>query len=173
MEVKSPVLCSQFLTQFFYLYILTLCLLLYLCCFSMCLCSVKINHSWIPFPTKSCLFFPITVKSSFSIFEFSGYNCFKIGFLFYMCVCIYVCIYMCVCVCVCVCVLMYMTSILVIWCIHMTHWTSSWCWERWRTEERGASEDEMVGWHHQCNEHELGQTPGDGERHRGLVCCRP
>ena len=21
----------------------------------------------------------------------------------------------------------------------------------------------MVGWHHQFNEHELGQTPGDGE----------
>ena len=107
MVVKSPVLCSQFLPQFFYLYILTLCLLLYLWCFSMCLCSVKINHSWIPFPTKSCLFFPITVKSSFSIFEFSGYNCFKIGFLFYMCVCIYVCIYMCVCVCVCVCINVY------------------------------------------------------------------
>ena len=24
-------------------------------------------------------------------------------------------------------------------------------------------EDEMAGWHHQCSEHELGQTPGDGE----------
>ena len=21
----------------------------------------------------------------------------------------------------------------------------------------------MAGWHHRCNEHELGQTPGDGE----------
>ena len=21
----------------------------------------------------------------------------------------------------------------------------------------------MAGWHHQCNEHELGQVPGDGE----------
>ena len=28
----------------------------------------------------------------------------------------------------------------------------------------------MAGWCHQCNEHELGQTPGDGEGHEGLVC---
>ena len=34
-----------------------------------------------------------------------------------------------------------------------------------------ASEDEMAGWHHQCNEHELGQTPGDGERQGGLASC--
>ena len=26
---------------------------------------------------------------------------------------------------------------------------------------------------HQCNEHELGQTPGDGEGQGGLVCCNP
>ena len=26
------------------------------------------------------------------------------------------------------------------------------------------AEDEMVGWHHQLSGHELGQTPGDGER---------
>ena len=36
-----------------------------------------------------------------------------------------------------------------------------------------ASEDEMAGWHHQCNGHELGQTSGDGEGQRGLACCRP
>ena len=36
-----------------------------------------------------------------------------------------------------------------------------------------ASEDEMAGWHHQCNEHELGQTPGDGEGQGGLMCCSP
>ena len=29
----------------------------------------------------------------------------------------------------------------------------------------------MVGWHHQCNEHELGETPGDGEGRGGLACC--
>ena len=31
----------------------------------------------------------------------------------------------------------------------------------------------MVGWHHQYNGHELGQTPGDGERQGGLLCSSP
>ena len=35
------------------------------------------------------------------------------------------------------------------------------------------SKDEMAGWHHRCNGHELGQTLGDGEGQRGLVCCSP
>ena len=40
-------------------------------------------------------------------------------------------------------------------------------------KEKRASEYEMVGWHHQCNESELGQTPGDGEGQGGLACCSP
>ena len=35
-------------------------------------------------------------------------------------------------------------------------------------KEKRVSEDEVAGWHHQCNEHELGQTPGDGEEQGGL-----
>ena len=35
------------------------------------------------------------------------------------------------------------------------------------------SKDEMVGWHHQDNGHELGQTLGDGEGQGGLACCSP
>ena len=31
----------------------------------------------------------------------------------------------------------------------------------------------MAGWHHRCNEHELGQTPRDSEGQGGLVCCSP
>ena len=31
-------------------------------------------------------------------------------------------------------------------------------------------EDEVVGWHHQCNEHELGQTVGDDEGQCGVAC---
>ena len=31
----------------------------------------------------------------------------------------------------------------------------------------------MAGRHHQGNEHELGQTPGNGEGQRGLACCSP
>ena len=34
-------------------------------------------------------------------------------------------------------------------------------------------EDEMVGWHHQLNEHEFEQTPGDGEGQGSLACCSP
>ena len=32
-------------------------------------------------------------------------------------------------------------------------------------------EDEMVGWHHRLNGHELGQTPGVGDGQAGLACC--
>ena len=40
-------------------------------------------------------------------------------------------------------------------------------------EEKGAKEDEMVGWHHQLNGHEFEQTPGDSEGQGNLVCCSP
>ena len=43
----------------------------------------------------------------------------------------------------------------------------------WGQKEKRVSEDEMAGWHHQCNGHELGQTLGDGEGQWGLVCCSP
>ena len=33
----------------------------------------------------------------------------------------------------------------------------------WGQEEKGAMEDEMVGWHHQLNGHEFEQTPGDSK----------
>ena len=32
-----------------------------------------------------------------------------------------------------------------------------------RGQEKGATEEEMVGWHHQLNRHEFEQAPGDGE----------
>ena len=40
-------------------------------------------------------------------------------------------------------------------------------------EKKRASEDEMAGWHHRCNGHELGQTSGDGEGQGALVCYSP
>ena len=43
----------------------------------------------------------------------------------------------------------------------------------WRQEEKGVTEDEMVGWHHWLNGHEFKQTPRDGEGQRSLVCCNP
>ena len=42
-----------------------------------------------------------------------------------------------------------------------------------RQEEKGTTEDEMVGWHHWLDGHELEQAPGDGEGQRGLACCGP
>ena len=38
----------------------------------------------------------------------------------------------------------------------------------WRREEKGTTEDEMVGWHHQLDGHELEQTLEDGEGQRSL-----
>jgi len=43
--------------------------------------------------------------------------------------------------------------------------------EGWRQEEKGETEDKMVGWHHQLNEHEFEQTPGDSEGQGKLACC--
>ena len=37
----------------------------------------------------------------------------------------------------------------------------------------GATEDEMVGWHHLFNGHESEQALGDGEGQGSLVCCSP
>ena len=43
----------------------------------------------------------------------------------------------------------------------------------WRQEEKGVTEDEMVGWHHRLNGHEFEQALGDSEGQRSLVCCSP
>ena len=41
----------------------------------------------------------------------------------------------------------------------------------WGQEEKGATEDEMVGWHHWLNGHESEQTPGDTEGQGSLAGC--
>ena len=43
----------------------------------------------------------------------------------------------------------------------------------WRWEEKGMTEDEMVGWHHWLNGHEFEQAPGVGDGQRSLACCGP
>ena len=43
----------------------------------------------------------------------------------------------------------------------------------WRQEEKGTTEDEMVGWHHWLDGHEFEQTSGVGDGQGGLVCCCP
>ena len=43
----------------------------------------------------------------------------------------------------------------------------------WKQEEKGTTEDEMVGWHHWFNRHEFDQTPGDNEGQGSLAWCSP
>ena len=43
----------------------------------------------------------------------------------------------------------------------------------WGQEEKGATEDEMVGWHHWLNGHEFKQILGDSEGQGSLACCSP
>ena len=69
------------------------------------------------------------------------------------------------------------------------HW-KDWCWswnsntlatwcedpdagKDWGQEQKGAMEDEMVGWHHRLNGHEFEQAPGDSEGQGNLACCSP
>ena len=43
----------------------------------------------------------------------------------------------------------------------------------WGQEEKGTTEEEMVGWHHWLNGHEFEQAPGVGDGQGSLVCCSP
>ena len=38
---------------------------------------------------------------------------------------------------------------------------------------KGTPEDEMIGWHHQLNGHELEHALGVGDGQGSLVCCSP
>ena len=41
------------------------------------------------------------------------------------------------------------------------------------TQDKGMTEDEMVGWHHWLDGHEFEQAPGIGEGQKSLVCWSP
>ena len=45
--------------------------------------------------------------------------------------------------------------------------------KNWRREEKGTTEDEMVGWHHRLDGHEFERSPGVGNGHGSLACCSP
>ena len=45
--------------------------------------------------------------------------------------------------------------------------------KEWRQEEKGTTEDEMVGWHHWLKVHEFEQAPRVGDRLGSLACCSP
>ena len=42
-----------------------------------------------------------------------------------------------------------------------------------RQEDKGTTEDEMVGWHHQLDEYEFKQAPEVGDGQGSLACCNP
>ena len=46
-------------------------------------------------------------------------------------------------------------------------------WKVWGQEEKRATEDEMVSWHHQLNGHKFQQTLGYSEEQGGLTFCSP
>ena len=62
------------------------------------------------------------------------------------------------------------SNTLATWCEELTHWKRPWWWER---QEKGTTEDEMVGWHHQLDGHEFEQAPGAGDGKGSLACCIP
>ena len=43
----------------------------------------------------------------------------------------------------------------------------------WRKEEKGTSEDDMVGWHHWLDGHEFEEALGAGDGQGSLACCSP
>ena len=64
------------------------------------------------------------------------------------------------------------SNTLATWCKELTHWKRPWCWEELK-EEKGMTEDEMVGLHQWLNGHKLEQTPGDDQRQGSLACSSP
>ena len=61
------------------------------------------------------------------------------------------------------------SNTLVTWCEELTQKNPD-AGKDWRQEEKGTTEDKMVGWHHWLNGHEFEQAPGDGEGQGSLAC---
>ena len=62
----------------------------------------------------------------------------------------------------------------ILWPPHVESWLTgkdSDAGRDWGQEEKGMTEDEMAGWHHQLDGHEFEWTPGDSDGQGGLVCC--
>ena len=62
----------------------------------------------------------------------------------------------------------------ILWPPHVKSWLigkDSDAGRDWGQEEKGTTEDEMAGWHHQLNGHEFEWTPGVGDGQGGLACC--
>ena len=64
----------------------------------------------------------------------------------------------------------------ILWPPHVKSWLIGKdpdAWKDWGQEEKRATRDEMVGWHHESNGLEFEQTPGDNEGLGSLACCSP
>ena len=55
----------------------------------------------------------------------------------------------------------------------LTHWKRPCTGKDWGQEEKEATKDEMVGWHHWLNGHESKQTLGNSEGQGSLACYSP
>ena len=64
----------------------------------------------------------------------------------------------------------------VLWLPHVKSWLIGKDFDAgrdWGQEEKGMTEDELVGWHHRLNGHEFERAWGDGEEQGSLACCSP
>ena len=62
----------------------------------------------------------------------------------------------------------------VVWPPHVKSWLigkDSDAGRDWGQEQKGMTDDEMVGWHHWLDGRESEWTPGDGDGQGGLACC--
>ena len=62
------------------------------------------------------------------------------------------------------------SNTLATWWEELTHLKDPDAGKDWG-QEKGTTEDEMVGWHHRLNGHGFGWTPGVGDGQGVLACC--
>ena len=60
---------------------------------------------------------------------------------------------------------------LILWPPDVKSWKDPGAGKDWGQEEKGTTEDEMVGWHHRLNGHGFGWTLGVADGQGGLACC--
>ena len=65
------------------------------------------------------------------------------------------------------------SNTLATWCKELTSLERPDAGKGWRQEEKGTTEDEMVGWHHWLDGHEFEQAPGVSDGQGSLACFSP
>ena len=63
------------------------------------------------------------------------------------------------------------THTLATWWENWLIWIDPDAGKDWGQEEKGTTEDDLIGWHHRHNGHGFGWTPGAGDGQGGLACC--